>query len=299
VPGTHKPWHARDAGAILAVMANGELAQCLRAWRDRLAPADVGLPGGALRRAPGLRREELAPPAGLSADYLTRLEQGRARHPSREVVQALARALRLSRDEQAHLYRLAGHAPPGAGRIDRHLTPGIQRVLDRLGDLPVIVIDPSWEIVDYSSLAAAFLGDFVARRGRERNLVWRHFTGASCRVIRDPHQTAQFEAGAVGDLHAALGHFRDDPGLRALIADLRRLSQRFEELWQTRPVAVRSSDRITFEHPEAGRITLDCDMLTTRDSDLRLVVYSAAPGTPDADALAFVGVLGLQQLNSA
>ena len=83
------------------------------------------------------------------------------------------------------------------------------------------------------------------------------------------------------------------------MADLRQLSPRFEKLWQIRPVAIRTSGRITIEHPEAGRITLDTDFLTTRDSQLRLVVYSTASGTRDADALAFAGVLGLQQLSSA
>ena len=113
-------------------MDRGDLASCLRSWRDRLNPEAAGLPAGSLRRAPGLRREELAQLAGLSVDYLTRLEQGRATNPSRQVVGALARALRVTAEEEAHLYRVAGHPPPGSGRMTRHLTPGVQRVLDRL-----------------------------------------------------------------------------------------------------------------------------------------------------------------------
>ena len=96
-------------------MDEHELGACLRSWRDRLQPADAGLPAGGTRRAPGLRREEVAQLAGLSVDYLARLEQGRATHPSPSVLAPLARALRLSDDERAHLFRVAGHAEPDAG----------------------------------------------------------------------------------------------------------------------------------------------------------------------------------------
>src|SRR3954467_15498764 len=119
-------------------LMDDELAACLRTWGARLSPADVGLPAGGRRRAPGLRREEVAQLAGLSVDYLARLEQGRAANPSPSVLAPLARALRLTEAGPAPLYRVAGQAPPLAGHIDRHLTPGVQRVLDRLRDVPVI-----------------------------------------------------------------------------------------------------------------------------------------------------------------
>jgi transcriptional regulator with XRE-family HTH domain len=273
-----------------------ELAQCLRTWRDRVQPADVGLPHQALRRTPGLRRQELAQLAGLSVDYLTRLEQGRSANPSPQVLGALARALRLSAAEHAHLFRVAGQAPSGSGRMDRHLTPSIQRVLDRLIDVPVMVTDAAWTVVARNELASALLGDPSELRGRERNILWRYFTqSAPGRVVRDQGSVAAFEAEAVADLHEALGRYPADPELRSLIDDLRRASERFEELWQSRPVAPRASSRKTFEHPEVGRLTLDCDVLSVVGSDLRLVVYSAAPGSPDAEALALLGVVGLQR----
>src|SRR5450755_1183136 len=109
-----------------------ELAGCLRAWRERLTPAAAGLPAGAKRRVSGLRREEVASLAGVSVDYLSRLEQGRAQAPSPSVLASLARALRLSEPERSHLFRLVGHTEPGPGTIDRHVTPGLQRLLDRL-----------------------------------------------------------------------------------------------------------------------------------------------------------------------
>jgi transcriptional regulator with XRE-family HTH domain len=271
-----------------------ELAACLRSWRDRLSPAEVGLPAGSLRRAPGLRREEVAQLAGLSLDYLARLEQGRASNPSPSVLEPLARALRLTDDERAHLFRVAGHAVPGAGQMRRHVTPSIQRVLDRLADVPVMIIDASWQVIARNALAAALLGDDSAAPARDRNILWRSFTGSPSRFLRSPEEDAAFEAEAVADLHEALGRYPADEQLRALVADLRRVSPRFAELWEQRPVARRTAGRKTLVHPEVGPITLDCDVLTVRDSDLRLVVYTAPPGSSDANALALLGAVGLQ-----
>jgi transcriptional regulator with XRE-family HTH domain len=275
-----------------------DLGTCLRAWRDRLPPAAVGLPRQALRRAPGLRREELAHLAGVSVDYLSRLEQGRATHPSPQVLRALSRALRLDADEEAHLFRVAGQAPPGPGRMRTHLTPGVHRVLDRLADVPVIVIDAAWTIVAWNALAAALLGDPSERRGRERNILWAHFTGAPSRYVRTAEEDDAFEREAVGDLHAALGRYPDDPDLRSLVADLRRASERFDARWQTRPAGARVADRKTLDHPEIGRITLDCDVLAVEGSDLRVVVYTAPPGSPDAAALELLNVVGLQRFSA-
>jgi len=280
-------------------MQNAELAGCLRAWRDRISPAEVGLPSQALRRAPGLRREELAQLSGLSVDYLTRLEQGRARHPSVQVLTSLARALRLDDQERDHLFRLAAQAPPAPDRIPRHITPGVQHLLDRLTDVPVTVLDASWELIAWNPLAAALLGEPAPRPGRERNVLWRYFSGSRGRVCRDAEADATFEAEAVADLHAALGRYPSDPTLCDLIADLRAVSERFASLWEARPVAFRSSSTKTFQHPEAGRITLDCDVLTAHGSDVRIVVYTPRPGSSDADALALIGVVGLQSMTAA
>src|SRR5215207_7770493 len=123
-----------------------DLGACLRAWRDRLSPADAGLQRTSRRRAPGLRRQEVAALAGVSVEYLARLEQGRALHPSASVLGPLARALRLSDAERNHLLVLAGHAPD-APWVAAHLTPGLQRILDRLEDTPVHVIDDTFQVV--------------------------------------------------------------------------------------------------------------------------------------------------------
>jgi transcriptional regulator with XRE-family HTH domain len=213
-----------------------ELGHCIRAWRDRLDPAAAGLPAGPRRRAPGLRREELAGLAGVSVDYLSRLEQGRATNPSPPVLASLARALRLSEEERCHLSLVAGAAPPGGCVIDRHITPGVQRMLDRLEEMAVVVYDATWDLVAWNRLGAALVGD------------------------------------------------------------LRATSEDFERHWARGEIAVRTASRKVIEHPEVGPILVDCDVLTVRSSNLRLIVYSTSPGTEDAEKFALVSVVGLQRM---
>ncbi len=247
---------------------------------------------------PGLRREEVSHLAGVSLDYLARLEQGRAGNPSASVLASLARALRLSDEERAHLFRVAGHAEPRTGTINRHIGPGVQRLLDRLGDVPVMVLDASWQVLAANGLASALIGDFSGASTRERNLAWRHFTDAPGRLVRTEAEQAETGAEIVADLREALGRYPADDQLGALVDDLRAVSPRFAELWEDHPVARRSSSRKTFSHPELGQITLDCDVLVAQDSDLRLVVYTAASGSRDAQSLALLGAIGLQSFSA-
>jgi transcriptional regulator with XRE-family HTH domain len=214
------PWRValRDHGRVDA----SELSACLRTWRDRLQPSAAGLPAGGARRAPGLRREEVAHLAGLSVDYLARLEQGRARRPSPSVLGALARALRLTQAERAHLFRTAGHAEPARGSMRRDITPGVQRVLDRLRGVPVLVSDAGWTIVAANPLASALLDEPTGTGGHDDNVAWRHFTGAPSRVVRSAAETARAEEELVADLHDAVGRFPDDEQLAALMSRHRR-----------------------------------------------------------------------------
>ncbi|MFE2182385.1 helix-turn-helix transcriptional regulator [Streptomyces sp. NPDC059455] len=282
-----------------AYMDRNELARCLRHWRDRLNPVSVGLSAGSLRRAPGLRREEVAQLAGVSVDYLARLEQGRAGNPSPSVLEALARALRLTDDENAHLFRLAGHADPRTSGITRHMTPGVHRIIDRLADSPVIVLDAAWQLVAANPMATALLGEMISEPARQRNLLWRHFTGMPSRVVATPEEDAAFETAAVADLRAAVGRYPDEVPLRTLITDLRKVSPRFDQRWQHGSVARHMATRKTILHPQVGPMTLDCDVLTVEGGDLRIVVYTAEPGSSDARTLRLLNTIGTQTFTAA
>lgn len=277
-------------------VAEAEFGQAVRRWRDRVPPEAAGLPTGRSRRAAGLRREELALLAGISVDYLTRLEQGRAAHPSAQVVTALARALRLSGAERDHLHRLAGLAPPGPQTMPIEVTPSVQRLLDRLAGTPVAVYDAAWTLLVANPPYAALMGDPSGWRGEERNGVWRHFLGPASRVRLGPEERRGFEAALVGDLRSAAAHYPADPRLGRLLADLRALSSRFAELWDAGTVGRHTAARKTVDHPHVGPVTLDCDVLAVAGSDLRIMVYTAEPGSPDAERLALLTVLGTQSL---
>nr|WP_270070612.1 helix-turn-helix domain-containing protein [Streptomonospora mangrovi] len=194
--------------------AGGELGAALRQWRDRVRPADVGLPADRPRRAAGLRREELARLAGISVDYVVRLEQGRASSPSVQVLAALARALRLTDEERRHLFLLAGRLEPARDRVAAHLTPGVLRLVDRWEGSAVAVFDAAWTLTAWNRLYAALAGDPSGETGRGRNLLWRHFTGMLSRVSHTPEQNERFERAAVADLRAATARYPGDTRLR-------------------------------------------------------------------------------------
>lgn len=274
------------------------LAATLKAYRARLSPADVGLPAGTRRRVPGLRREEVALLAGISVDYLVRLEQGRGPVPSDQVLTALARALRLSDDERDHLFHLAGASPPRPGHIVSTPRASTLRLLDRITDLPALLLDAKSDVLAWNALAAALLGDFSAWPAGQRNVAWQRFLGGGGRVAHDPDEDERTAVEAVASLRLAAARYPDDPGMRRLLDELRAGSPRFARLWDEGPVAERRSSRKTVHHPELGRLVLDCDALHVPDVDQHLVVYSAAPGTPEAEALALLRVVGLQDVGS-
>ncbi len=253
---------------------------------------------GSRRRATGLRREELAAVAGISADYLTRLEQGRATAPSVQVVESLARALRLADSERDLLYRLGGHAAPGPDIVPSRVTASVQRLLDRLSHTPVVVYDAAWTLVLANAPYDALMGDTTSWRGLERNAVWRNVTLLPSRVVHSPQEQADHEARLVVDLRLTASRYPADHELRRLITALTSGSPRFAELWDAEalPPLADPSRRKTIDHPAVGAITLDCDTLLVALDDLRITVYTAEPGTQDADRLNLAVVLGTQAL---
>ena len=279
--------------------ATDELAGCLRSWRERVSPADVGLPTNGQRRVSGLRREEVAQLAGVSMDYLTRLEQGRASNPSASVLASLTRALRLSDIERDHLYRLAGQAPPGDGVIDTHIPASVLRLMDRLSDVAVMVTTVAGEIVAANTLAMALSEEAAGGTRRERTLAWRRFMGfPSSRVMKTEEDRIDAEVVLVADLQSALARYPADTFLTALVSDLREQSPHFDELWSEHRLRSGHAKQKHFIHPEVGELTLDCDDLTIEGSDLRLVVFSAAPGSVSARALELLGAIGLQRFEA-
>lgn len=270
----------------------------LRHRRDRVEPASVGLPAGGRRRATGLRREEVAHLSGISVDYLTRLEQGRATSPSAQVVEALARALRLPDADRDVLFRLAGHVTPGREVISSRVSPSVQRLLDRLAHTPVVVYDAAWNLVVANDAYDALMGETTTWRGRERNAVWRNIVLESSRAVSTQAETEALQAGLVADLRLTAARYPGDQPLRRLIADLRAASLRFADLWESADPSRHHEParHKTIDHPTVGRIALDCDTLTVAVEDLRIMVYTAEPGTEHAERLALATVVGNQAI---
>lgn len=280
---------------------HGDLAAALKSWRARMSPRDVGLPAAAGRRAVGLRREELAALAGLSVDYVVRLEQGRARNPSDQVVASLARALQLREAERDHLYRIAGLLAPLPGTVSTHIPPSVQRLVARLGESPIAVFSASWTLLTWSPLWAALIGDPEALSRRDRNLLRSHFLGGGLAAthghsVRPALGSRHFEESLVADLRRVEGRYPEDPATAELIDDLVRGSELFRELWESGAVGEHQSELKTLEHPIVGDLTLDCDVLSVAGTDLRIVVYTAATGTPDSEKLDFLRVSALASL---
>jgi transcriptional regulator with XRE-family HTH domain len=275
-----------------------EFGRAVRRARERIAPQAVGVPVGGRRRAPGLRREELAGLAGISVDYLTRLEQGRATSPSAQIVESLARSLRFSDAERELLFRLAGRSAPRTGLVPTRITSSVQRLLDRLAGVPLVVYDAAWNLVTANAPYDALMGETSALRGYERNGAWRNLLGTGSRTVQTADEHQQQVTRLVADLRMTAAHYPNDTSLRRLVAELRAASPRFVELWETAtdPGPAERSRHKVVKHPAVGSITLDCDTLVVAGDNLHIMAYTAEPGTPDADRLELAIVLGAQSL---
>lgn len=269
---------------------HGDLGALLRTWRDRLSPADVGLRTGDSRRAAGLRREELAALAGLSVDYVVRLEQGRARRPSDQVAAALARALQLRDAERDHLFVVAGLLPPSPGEVPAHIPPGVARLVARLGEIPLAVFTASWDLLTWSPLWSALLGEPVRPATGRPNLLRAHFAGTGLdaretRLVSSSGGPDAFEASLVADLRRVRGRYPGDRGVRALVEELLASSDRFRDLWESGAVGEQQSELKVLRTDLVGDVELDCDVFTVAGTDLRIVAYTAASGSAAAAKL--------------
>ncbi|MEU2721816.1 helix-turn-helix transcriptional regulator [Streptomyces smyrnaeus] len=277
--------------------SRSDFAALLRTWRDRLSPADAGFTMADGRRVPGLRREELAQLAGLSVDYVLRLEQGRATNPSAQVVGALARALQLSRAERDQLYRSAELLPPQDGKVSTHVPPGIQRLAARLGDIPIGVFTADWTLVWWNTTWSALHGDPATLPTAERNLARALFGNGAAHASMLPVQSERgpdaFAESIVADLKDAVSRYPRDAQLGRLVQELREDSDAFARLWTAQTAAAQhTTDRKTIRHPQIGDILLDCDVLVVPGADLRMVTYTAASGSIEAGKLDLLRVTG-------
>jgi transcriptional regulator with XRE-family HTH domain len=274
-----------------------ELGSFLASRRARVRPADVGLPAGSRRRVPGLRRDEVARLAGASVEYYTELEQGKARHPSPQVLAALARALRLGADERDHLFLLAGHAPPSAGGTT-HVQPAMLALLDRLGTTPARVITDLDVTLAQNDLAEALLGDGGPRTWPAASFVHRWFTDPAARTIHPAEDHPRHSREMVADLRAAVARRGRDDEADDLVTRLRAASAEFCSLWDSGDVAVRRSVRKRIVHPSLGVVELDCQRLVSDDGRQRLLFFTAPPGSHAAGQLELLSVVGRQEMGT-
>ncbi|WP_433250955.1 helix-turn-helix transcriptional regulator [Actinomadura nitritigenes] len=281
-------------------MDKRELGAFLRSRRERLRPEDVGLPSGPRRRTPGLRREEVAVLAHISTEYYVRLEQGRAPRPSSEVLAGIAGALRLTAAESDHLHVLAGTAPARTGLHRRDVRPSILALLERLPQTAAFVMSAAFEVLAWNDLAAALMVDFAELAPRDRNLARWAFTGRPPSAMRyGLSDVTEFRHQVVMELRSAIARYPSDPAVTGLVDELRDAGPEFARLWERHDVQAAPRLTKTFRHPVVGELTVDCDSLALTDRDQHLVLYSAPPGSPAAEALALLNVLGAEYVKAS
>ncbi len=270
------------------------LADFLRRRRAAIRPAEVGIADGPRRRTAGLRLEEVAMLAGMSVDYVVRLEQGRSSQPSIQLLGALARALRLSDDERDHLFHLAGQPPPPADGVARLARAGLLRMLDLLGDTPALVLSDLGEVLAQNRASVLLTGDLTRFLGDRRHLVYRWFTEAAARAVHPPEEQEHQARQIVADLRATAGRRSGDPTVVGLVDRLQAASADFRRLWAEHEVAVRRANRKTLAHPRVGTLRMDCETLVTPDQRQQLLVLTPADAET-RERLELLRVVGIEE----
>ncbi|MGY2093004.1 helix-turn-helix transcriptional regulator [Nocardia gipuzkoensis] len=277
-----------------------DLSQFLRTRRARLHPDEVGLQHfGRPRRVPGLRRQELAQLAGVSVDYYVRLEQGRTRNVSDEILDAVARALQLSDDERAHLFDLA--KPARAGQAAQHrvvrverVRPGLQRVLDMATEMPAYIVGRRCDVLAWNRMACLLFGDFATMRPQDRNWGRLIFLNEDVQSLYDDWTIKARET--VSYLRLKAGAYPNDQELATLIGELSVKSDEFRAWWASHDVRDKTYGTKTFHHPLVGEMALEHETLRLPDdSDQVLVTYTAQAQSPAETALRLLSTFDLQR----
>jgi transcriptional regulator with XRE-family HTH domain len=277
---------ARVRRIVLLMSARNAIGEYLRARREVVRPQDAGLRDFGRRRTPGLRREEVAMLAGVSADYYIRLEQGRDQHPSPQVLDALAGALQLDEDATAHLHALA--APQPRSRSRRTTKPErapetIEQLIMSWSTTPAYVFGRYLDVLAANPLATAIAPWFTVGE----NLVRGAFLDPRRRELKPDWERTL--ASTVAALRANVGKEVDDPRLTELIGELSLRSEPFRQLWARHDVRPKGTGTSTIDHPQVGRLDLTYTKLPIPDTDRQtLSIYHAAPGSASAQALALL-----------
>ncbi|MFC9087993.1 helix-turn-helix transcriptional regulator [Nocardiopsis dassonvillei] len=270
------------------------LAEFLRTRREALQPEDVGLPRGQRRRTSGLRREEVAALCHMSTDYYSRLERERGPRPSGQMLSSIAQGLHLSLDERDHLFRLAGHNPPPRGTVSDHVSPGLQRVLDRLDDTPAEIVTELGETLRQSPMGVALTGDTTRFTGPARSSGYRWFTDPDSRRIYAPEEhpfLTRMYASGLREIVTLRGPDSRAAHLADLLLDR---SEEFRRVWEDHEIGVRPHHVKHFVHPEVGPLELNCQRLVDPGQAHSLLVYTAVPGSESHDRLHLLSVIGAQ-----
>ncbi|MBF6351265.1 MULTISPECIES: helix-turn-helix transcriptional regulator [Nocardia] len=268
--------------------SDNRLGTFLRARRELVRPEEFGLPGGGRRRVAGLRREEIAMLAGVSADYYVRLEQGRDKHPSEQVVTALARVFSLDEEGAAHLRELARPAAtrPRTPRRPERVSPGLLRLLDAWSHTPALVLGRHLDVLAANPLAAAVNACSVPGVNQVRM------------VFLDPRAREVFPnwsriaADTVASLRATAGTDLDDPRLTELVGELSLKSDEFRRLWARHDVRAKTSGVKQFHNEMVGELTLAYESFAVSGAQGQLLIaYHAEPGSDSDRCLALLGSL--------
>ncbi|MEV8314755.1 helix-turn-helix transcriptional regulator [Streptomyces sp. NPDC059900] len=268
-------------------MSRSELGAYLTARRADITPDRANLPVTGHRRVPGLRREEVALLAGVSADYYVRLEQGRERTPSAQVLDALAAALRLDEDGRLHLFRLAGLGPRArAAAVTDRVEPGLLALMDAWPHNPAVVYNRAYDVLASNAIADALFHSWA----HSRNLLHVVFTDPGARAFyRDWHDVAR---NSVAGFRLGHGAAPDDPRVRQVLGELLAQSPQFAELWARHDARGKALESKRFAHREVGPLTLTMQTFDVRAAPgQELVVYHAQPASPSSQALALLGSL--------
>ncbi|HEY0753101.1 MAG TPA: helix-turn-helix transcriptional regulator [Ktedonobacteraceae bacterium] len=265
------------------------LADFLRKRRAHLSPADVGLPAGLRRRTPGLRREEVAQLANIGTSWYVWLEQGRDVHPSAQVLESLAEALRLTPNERRHLFLLAGQAfPPATSSIEETLQPVLQRMVDEFGPIPAYASGRRWDYLAWNDAADKIFNIAQPTPPYAYNVLWRLF---SAPPERHSAHWEKIGRGILAEFRTASARYPGDSSFDELIEDLKRVSPDFRLWWPQHEARSTLYGHKSLMHPIIGDLEFEqMTLQVINEPDVRIVIY-----TPEAETRAKIQSYLLQQ----